>query len=307
MLMFTPAIKLLSVSLLCLALLNACSNSTNANQPSSSSHAASSATKPSKGLLNVPYRSVTEQPFTDADHRLSYGEDAQHYGLLWLPKSAQGNKPLVVFIHGGCWLSAFDISHSRALTSAIAAQGYPVWSLEYRRSGHTGGGWPTTYHDVIRGVAASEQLKSFGVDISQIVLVGHSAGGHLALLTGANWHSTEAFQDLPAQLVATVGLAAITDVVAYSQGENSCETATPQFMGGTPVQFPSAYEQANPAAVTQWQNTWLLQGSADSIVDSRQASLNGATTQLLEGGGHFDWIHPNSTGFEMLLALLAQL
>jgi len=55
--------------------------------------------------------------------------------LLWLP--AEGNKKqnnLVVFIHGGCWLNAYDIKHSYALATALAQEGYAVWSLEYRRA-----------------------------------------------------------------------------------------------------------------------------------------------------------------------------
>jgi len=258
---------------------------------------------------NVSYQSVTQQPFKVADHLIAYGSNETQYGLYWQPDIPKSNRPLVVFIHGGCWLSEYNIEHSYALASAIAERGYPVWSIEYRRTGKTGGGWPVTYQDIIKGIAAAEQLGSYNTDltsadITRIALIGHSAGGHLALLAGGNWNSTPALANLPFSLAGTIGLAAITDIEEYAKGTNSCETATPQFMGGDAAQLPEAYQQANPAAITHWQQTWLLHGTADTFVATEQAKLNGATTLMLKEAGHFDWIHPQTEAFATLMRTL---
>lgn len=255
-------------------------------------------------MANVSYQAVIEQPYQPAQHRISYGTDPAQFGLLWSPLPEQGDKPLVIFIHGGCWLSEYNIEHSYALASAIANRGYPVWSIEYRRTGVTGGGWPTTYNDVVQGIAAAARLENQGIDLSKLVLVGHSAGGHLALLAGANWQTTPTLASLPTTLGGVIGLAAITDIIRYAKGTNSCETATPQFMGGSEKQIPQAYQQADPASIKHWQQTWLLHRAADSIVAPTQANLTGAETIILDDAGHFDWIHGKTVAFELLINTL---
>src|SRR4051812_26027769 len=71
------------------------------------------------------------------DQRVQYGPGPQQFGNLRLPKTP-GPHPLVIFIHGGCWLSAYDIVHAGSIEQALADSGYAVWSLEYRRVGDDG-------------------------------------------------------------------------------------------------------------------------------------------------------------------------
>ena len=98
---------------------------------------------------NVRYKQVTELGFKPATEKLVYGDDdpGLQYGMLWLPEDVEpGEKsPLVVLNHGGCWLNEFDIEHTYPLSTALVQAGYAVWSLEYRRTGDTGGGWPGTF------------------------------------------------------------------------------------------------------------------------------------------------------------------
>lgn len=247
---------------------------------------------------NVSYTSVTELGFTKAHARLVYGDanpDLQ-YGLLWLPRDlpTAERAPLLVFIHGGCWLNQFDIEHSYPLSSALAQAGYGVWSLEYRRTGDDGGGWPGSFEDIRQGLAYISQLENYPLDLDRLVIAGHSAGGHLALLAGAEIENVD----------AVIGLAAITNIIEYSRGENSCQTATIDFMGGSYEQIPAAYRAANPVDQPVHSHTTLLHGDIDSIVPPGQARLSGATTVMSEGAGHFDWIHPGSGAFRLLLKTL---
>ena len=126
--------------------------------------------------------------------------------------------------------------------------------------------------------------------------VGHSAGGRLALLAGAQLPDAKAI----------VGLAAITDVVSYSRGDNSCQQATRAFFGGDYESRPDAYREGNPAGRPLHANSVLLHGDAEVIVPPEQARLQGASTKTLEGAGHFDWIHPGTRAFQLLLSTLEE-
>ena len=247
---------------------------------------------------NVSYKSVTGLSFVQADKKLVYGDanpDLQ-YGLLWLPKTLALTEraPLIVLIHGGCWLNAYDVQHSFPLGSALAEAGYAVWSLEYRRTGDAGGAWPGSFEDVRLGLAFTSNLKDYPVDLDQIVIMGHSAGGHLALLAASE------NQDI----AGVIGLAAITDIVEYSRGKNSCQTASIDFMGGSYEENPEAYKAANPASRPIHSKTMLLYGDIDSIVPIEQSQLPGASAVMFEGAGHFDWVHPGTGAYQMLLSTL---
>lgn len=246
---------------------------------------------------NVPYDAVEALPFRPAEHTLSYGDDPLQYALLWNPQLAQDMAPraLIVFVHGGCWLNAYDIKHTYALSTALSQEGYAVLSLEYRRTGDLGGGWPGTFDDIRAGFAYAKQLQSTDANPLPVIALGHSAGGHLALLEGAEDES----------LKGVIGLAAITDIIDYAEGQNSCEIATPQFMGGDFANLPEEYHAANPAEKKPHANTFLLQGSADAIVSPSQANIPGALAINLNGAGHFDWVHPGSPAFQTLLSTLS--
>ncbi|MCP5349272.1 MAG: alpha/beta hydrolase [Gammaproteobacteria bacterium] len=246
---------------------------------------------------NVSFSAVFTLPFRDSDYRLNYGPDPLQFGQLWLPEGE--SRGLLVFIHGGCWLNEYEVDHAQAAATALAAAGYDVWALEYRRTGDSGGGWPGTFEDVIAGINYVNNLAQYGVTTERLALLGHSAGGHLAVLAGARPELLTVEPDL------VVGLAAITDVISYSRGDNSCEVATPAFMGGSAEERPAAYAEANPVTYGVHPATVLFQGDVDQIVPRSQATLPGAQTRLSEGAGHFDWVHPGTPAFRELLQLLA--
>ena len=250
---------------------------------------------------NVSYTSVTELGFIEADEKLVYGDASPdlQYGLLWLPENFPPAQkvPLIVFIHGGCWLNAYDIQHSYPLTAALAQAGYAVWSLEYRRTGDVGGAWPGSFDDIRQGFAFTSMLKKYPVDLERIVIMGHSAGGHLALLAASENQNVS----------GVIGLAAITDIIEYSRGENDCQTASVDFMGGDYESNPIAYKAANPANKSLHDKTILLHGDSDSIVPLGQSQLQGATAVVFEGAGHFDWLHPGTGAYQLLLSTLEDL
>jgi acetyl esterase/lipase len=160
--------------------------------------------------------------------RIHYCGDASQFFELWHPEQAVAG--CVVFIHGGFWRAKYDLSHASAFCAALAARGIVTANLEYRRVGQPGGGWPGAFEDVVAGFkTASEHLGRAPV------VVGHSAGGHLALRLSSE----------PVVLKAVVALAPVADLrLAYQL--NLSNGAVGEFLGGAPEVIPAATMKPAP-------------------------------------------------------------
>lgn len=251
--------------------------------------------------MPVPFAAVAALPAGEPATRLRYGEAPSQFGLLWLPTGEQA-APLIVLVHGGCWLAEYDVHHLAPLASALRAEGYAVWTPEYRRVGEPDGLWPAPAEDLLDSLTALRAANPGPIDFSHTVLAGHSAGGHLALWLAANTAR------LPAAYVVkgTVGLAAITDLVAYARAEGSCQSATPRLLGGMPDEVPDRYAEASPAGLEFSTAVTLLLGDKDPIVGADQAiALPDAQLESLPGAGHFDLIHPATEAYDAVRRVIS--
>jgi acetyl esterase/lipase len=252
------------------------------------------------------------------DHRIAYGPDALQFGNLRLPEGA-GPHPVVALIHGGCWLSAYDIGYIGALAQAIADAGYAVWSVEYRRVGDPGGGWPGTYRDVgqaldhLRVIAPDHAL-----DLERVVVAGHSAGGALALWAAARPKLPEA-SDLhvpdPLPVRAVLGLAPAADLEAIEM-RDSCGDVMNQLMGGSQVEQPARYQSASPMQLAPiGVPQTLVLGDHDSAWTPTGRSYvhraiavgeDHLRVVVLPDSGHFEMIAPTSSSWPLVRAALAE-
>src|SRR5215475_9605461 len=133
-------------------------------------------------------RDILTRAATPADDRISYGPNEFQFGELRLPKGAKGNGPypVAIVIHGGCWMAEYGLSYMGHLSAGLTEAGVATWSVEYRRVGNSGGGWPGTFEDVSRAADHLRKIsKQYNLDIDRVIAVGHSAGGHLALWLAA--------------------------------------------------------------------------------------------------------------------------
>ena len=220
----------------------------------------------------------------------AYGPDPLQTTLLF--EAAAPTKRQIVLIHGGCWSNHYTRAHITPLASALANVGFTVWVPEYRRVGDLGGGWPGTYQDV----AAAINYVSGKTGVLPIV-IGHSAGGHLALLAAA---------DPTVTLAGVIGLAAITDVSIYGQQEGSCPAMVQELMGTTYSDSPEDYRAASVLSSAVTVPAHLIQGSLDRIVGEDQLTGFGSNQIVrIPDAGHFDLIHPESTTFGILVDLLS--
>jgi len=241
-----------------------------------------------------------------AVHRISYGPSAAQFGDLRLP-SGPGPHPVVVALHGGFWLAKHDLEHLGPLCDAVAAAGFATWSLEYRRVGEAGGGFPGTFEDVAAGADALAALaQSYPLDLGRVVALGHSAGGHLALWLGARHRlpGGAVLHYAPAFPVAgVVALAPIGDLAqAFTLPWGNRVGA---LVGGGPVDVPERYAVASPAALLPLGvRQIVIHGADDEDVPlalseawAARARAAGDTIDLevVAGAGHFEPIDPASS------------
>ncbi len=152
--------------------------------------------------------------------QLRYGSAPSQAIDVFLP-AGSGPYPVAVLVHGGCW-SAHTAGREqlRHLGAELARHGIAVWSIGYRRADEQGGGYPGTFLDVGDAIdrLRSEALK-YNLDMERTVLVGHSAGGHLALWAAARDKLPAGSQlHRPAPFVprAVISLAGIGDLKAFA-------------------------------------------------------------------------------------------
>ena len=137
-------------------------------------------------MTPLTWPDLTRRPRPRPSATLSYGADAMQRVDLWLPPKAEnaaGPYPVAVMVHGGCWQTSIaDRRLMDWIAADLARAGVAVWNIDYRGVDRAGGGYPGTFADA---AAATDLLRAkaaeYRLDLSRVVAVGHSAGGHLAL------------------------------------------------------------------------------------------------------------------------------
>jgi len=119
---------------------------------------------------------------------INYNKDdhKKHVLDIYLPGDAKGNLPLVIFIHGGAWLSNdkyADIGYMKKTVAQIISSGFALASIDYRFS--TEAIFPAQKQDCNRAASfLYDNADKYGFDKKRFALIGFSAGGHLASLAG---------------------------------------------------------------------------------------------------------------------------
>jgi acetyl esterase/lipase len=129
----------------------------------------------------VSAEDILSQPQPPPDERVSYGADPNQFLDVRLPR-AKGPHSILLNIHGGYWRAKNDLKHAGHLCEALRKAGVATFNLEYRRVSNPGGGWPGTFEDIRSAYRLVQQERSrFHLDLDRLVVMGHSAGGRLAL------------------------------------------------------------------------------------------------------------------------------
>jgi dipeptidyl aminopeptidase/acylaminoacyl peptidase len=235
---------------------------------------------------------LTDPPPAAADARVVYGPEPQQYGDLRVP-AGDGPFPLALVLHGGYWQATYNLIHTGHMCEALRNAGIASWNVEYRRVGDPGGEWPAAAEDLELALAYVERLP-FAHD-GRTVLVGHSAGGQLAL-----WAAKRT--GLP-----VVALAPVSDVrdAVERRGPESAPgrfMAPEHFADGSPLELlPLGARQI------------VVHGTADDSVPYEmslryvEAARGEAELVTLDDLGHFEPIDPQAPAFAETLAAVERL
>ncbi len=265
----------------------------------------------------LSFQDLLSRPRAAATARIAYGPAPHQFGELWLP-AGKGPHPVVVMIHGGCWLASLPGVELMAYAADdLRQRGLAVWNVDYRRIGETGGGYPGTFEDIASAVDALRTLgKTYALDLRNVVAVGHSAGGHLAMWAAARPRlaaSSRLRGEHPLPVKAVVSLAGILDLAAYrDRGPAACGgPRVIEMLVGAAARDPrvmfadTSPREMLPAGVPQT----IISGALDPIVPAIfgrdyavAASAAGDRVKeiTIEGAGHFELIDPQSNAFESI-------
>jgi acetyl esterase/lipase len=244
---------------------------------------------------------VLSRPQPPPDKREAYGADSNQFVELRLP-TGKAAHPVLLNLHGGYWRAKYDLAHAGHLCEALRVAGMATFNVEYRRVGNPGGGWPGTFADIRSAYRyVRQQSARFHLDLNRMVVMGHSAGGQLALCLAAREIS----------LRCAIALAGVVDL-KKAFALHLSHDAVVEFLGGTPKDVPDHYREADPMELKIPQaRQWLIHGSDDDTVPvdfsreyAQQKKKSGERAELIEipACGHFELIDPDSAPFQKVEA-----
>jgi acetyl esterase/lipase len=254
----------------------------------------------------------------------SYGPDRSQRVELHLPpeRGSDPPHPVMVMIHGGAWQARFSKVVMRSLARDLSRRGWAVWNIEYRRVGD-GGGWPATFADVAAAIDHLADVAHPALDLGDVSVLGHSAGGHLALWAasranlpaGAPGELAEGEPVVPLRRVISIaGACDLADAYARKLRGG----APGLLMGGSPEEHPERYDAGDPIRLLPLGIPALLvHGTLDETVSVKlsrsyqQAALAaGDQVELVEidgqAGRHRAHIDPRSAAWGIVTRWLGQ-
>jgi len=245
--------------------------------------------------------------------KIAYGPHSQQFGHVFLPDTAAvtGPVPVVMVVHGGSWHARYGLTLGTALAAELARRGLVVWNVEYRRLG-AGGAWPEMSADIVAAfeaittlVAPHARQAGIDVDLDRIRLVGHSAGGQLAV-----WLAGEITSRRPEFVVSQAGA---LDLV--SAGERGRRVEQFELLFGAPYDgAPETYRSASPMhRVPIGVPVVVLHGDADEQVpvsvarryaEAARAAGDPVSDEEFDGEDHVAFLNRTTRAWARSLELL---
>ena len=263
------------------------------------------------GLLAWP--DLVERPRPEPNAEIRYGSDSMQVVDLWLPGGG-GPHPTVLMVHGGCWQTGIaDRRFMTWISDDLRRRGIAVWNIDYRGVDREGGGYPGTFLDA---AAAADSLRDhaprYGLDISPLVAVGHSAGGHLALWLAARPRLPAASPlrtPAPIPIHAVVSLGGLPDLEEAARPPGSgCGTDVVRRLTGDPSDWrPDVFADTSvPRLAPLHARQVLINGLQDRIIPSAyaegyaramRAAGDEVRVRMVARTGHVELIAPESAAW----------
>jgi acetyl esterase/lipase len=252
-----------------------------------------------------------------------YGPAPAQVAELFLPKTPIRKKgspyPVIVLLHGGCFLAEYQgLAQTSAIADDLAARGYAVWNVDYRKLGEPGAGYPGTFLDVATAVdRLRTEAPKYNLDARRVIALGHSAGGHLALWAAARGklpansplHTAD-----PLPIRTVVSLAGIGDlkgqakVFAIPCGDDTIERLIDLSRRKSP------YADTSPAELLpSGTKVVMVHGAYDPVLPpytgrayaelARHAG-DAAEVVTIPDAGHFDVVIPTTAAWKEVVGIL---
>ena len=247
-----------------------------------------------------------------------YGPAPAQVAELFLPK-AKGPHPVIVLLHGGCFLAEYQgLAQTSAIAADLAARGYAVWNIDYRKLGEPGAGYPGTFQDVATAVdRLRTEAPKYDLDIHRVIALGHSAGGHLALWAAARARlpvdsPLRTADPLPIKTV--ISLAGIGDLKGQARafampcGDDTLERLIDISGRKTP------YADTSPAELLpSGTRVIMVHGAYDPVlppytgrayVQLARKAGDAAEVITIPDAGHFDVVMPTTVAWKEVVGIL---
>lgn len=252
------------------------------------------------------------QPQAKADARIAYGAAPAQVAELFLPKG-EGPHPVVVLIHGGCYLAEYQgLAQTSGIAADLARRGYAVWNVEYRKLGEAGAGYPGTFLDVADAIdRLRAEAPKYGFDLKRVVAVGHSAGGHLALWAAARGRlpkTSPLWRANPLPIRGVISLGGIGDLKGQADVfAGACGPEPIPRILGLAERGEGAYADTSPAdLLPTGTRTVMISGTLDHVMPPPtgvayaqrvRAAGDSAEAIALPGVSHFDVVIPTTAAW----------
>jgi acetyl esterase/lipase len=182
-----------------------------------------------------------------------------------------------------------------------------------------GGGYPGTYQDVASGLDAARAIAaSHHLSLHRVVVIGHSAGGHLALWAAARAklpRSSPLWTPHPLKVDAVVDLAGLADL--KTDTDTACGPAVVATMAGPPsAERPDIYADTSPAALVPLDAHQFVIHGADDVTVKPEIGFAYASKAMAAGdpvsvsnppGGHVEAVSPGTASWSATGALIERL
>lgn len=214
---------------------------------------------------------------------IPYNDDTlkKHLLDIYLPPNTSGKVPLVIWVHGGGWLSNdkyADLGYMKQTVATIINQGYALASIDYRFS--TQAVFPAQMLDCNRAISfLYYNSDTYGFDKDRFALMGFSAGGHLASMVGLSKNNAVDAFFMPGSskkfsFKAVVDFYGPADLTLFP-GANDPKSPEGLLIGAAPLDRPDLAKIASPVSYVDEKDPpfLIIHGEKDDLVSPRQSQL----------------------------------
>lgn len=269
----------------------------------------------------ISWNELVQGVLPQPTEQIQIGDSEYQFADLWLPDNP-GPHPVILLIHGGCWLSMYPgVEIMNHMAEDLQQHGFAVWNIEYRRLGHDGGGYPGTFLDAAQGADHLRKVAdTYNLDLNNLIASGHSAGGHLASWLAVRKNiATESplYSENPIEIQTVISLAGINDLQRYGNyGASSCGRDTVSRLINLEERGDNGYSDTSPLQLLPSGASHIeINAAFDApvppfmgyhYVQAAKKAGDDVTHVLLPKAGHFEMIAPWSDEWKQVLEIFKE-